>query len=130
MAEVNLQSATQAAEVVGKLFRASVRSHTDAPEPSNQDSQGESDDPALLCEMVRSLGTRAHRAIKRRATETPNNVTCEIGELRERIDELQLHIDRFRRQHNLRLDDLQRWLNSLRQRVEGLQAQPQDEAQE
>jgi hypothetical protein len=106
-------------ELVRALCRASERTPATLPDPESWDAQGASDDPAVLCGMVRSLATHAHRALHR----SPDGVSEEIGELRERIDQLQRHLDRFRRQHDLRLEDLQRWLDSLGRRVEGLLAQ-------
>jgi hypothetical protein len=41
----------------------------------------------------------------------------DIVELPPRIEGLQQQIDRLRREHNLKLEDLQRWLDSLRRRV-------------
>jgi hypothetical protein len=40
-------------------------------------------------------------------------------ELRQQLALLQMEIDRLRRFHSLRCDELQRWLDSLIQRVEG-----------
>ena len=41
---------------------------------------------------------------------TPNVLPQEIDELRERISQVEQHLDRFRRHDHLRLVDLQRWL--------------------
>jgi hypothetical protein len=50
--------------------------------------------------------------------------------LRERIDQFRQHLDRFRRQHNLRFEELQHWLNSLVQCVDSLLAQSPHDAEE
>jgi hypothetical protein len=117
-------------DLVRVLCQAAVCTPTAAPDPKNRDSQGVSEDPAVLCGMVRSLATRAFRAMRRNSDGTRNAEPHEIGELRERIDQLQQHLDRLRRQHNLRLEELQRWLNSLGRCVEGLLAQPRRDAEE
>jgi hypothetical protein len=117
-------------EVVRALCRASESSHRVVPDPEGRDSEGISDDPAVLCGMVRSLATHTYRVLHRTSAGTPDGLTPEIGELRGRIDQLQRQIERFRRQHDLRLEDLQRWLDSLRRRVECLLAQPSSGAEE
>jgi hypothetical protein len=68
--------------------------------------------------------------LHRTSDGTPDSLTREIGELRGHIDQLQRQIERFRRQHDLRFEDLQRWLDSLRRRVEGLMAQSSSAAEE
>ena len=89
-----------------------------------------SDDPAVLCAMVRSLAIHAHRAMQQRSAVTPTGMPRGIGELREHIGRFQQHLDRFRRQHKLGLEDLQRWLDSLRRCVDGLMTHPFREREE
>jgi hypothetical protein len=110
-------------ELIRALCRASERPPTALPDPESRDSQA-TDDPAVLCGMVRSLAANAYRAMHRSPTGAPEGVPDEIGELRERIDHLQQHLRQFQRQHNLGLEDLQRWLDSLGRCVEGLRMQP------
>ena len=72
-------------------------------------------EPAMLCTRVRSLAAQAHRILSRMPC-----VHYEDGhELRQQLALLQMEIDRLRRFHSLRFDELQRWLDSLIQRVEG-----------
>jgi hypothetical protein len=120
------------AELVRALCRASERSPAAGPEPPGGDSQeaSGSDDPAVLCGMVRSLATHAHRTLRRSSLGTPNVMPDEIGELMERIIQLQQLLDRFRHQHHLALEDLQRWLDNLLRCVEGSLAQPPREVEE
>ena len=71
-------------------------------------------EPAMLCTRVRSLASRAHRILTRMPC-----IHYEDGhELRQQLALLQMEIDRLRRFHSLRFDELQRWLDSLVQRVE------------
>src|SRR5271157_4034569 len=71
-------------------------------------------EPAMLCTRVRSLASQAHRILTRMPC-----VHYEDGhELRQQLALLQMEIDRLRRFHSLRFDELQRWLDSLVQRVE------------
>jgi len=117
-------------EVVRDLCRASESSRRAVPDSDGRDSEGTSDDPAILCGMVRSLASHTYRVLHRTSDGTSDGLTREIGELRGRTDQLQRQIERFRRQHDLRLEDLQRWLDSLRRRVEGLLARPSGGAEE
>jgi hypothetical protein len=120
------------AELVRALCRASERSPAAGPEPPGRDSQeaSDADDPAVLCGMVRSLATHAHRTLRRSYLGTPNIMSDEIGELVERINRLQQLLDRFRHQHHLALEDLQRWLENLLRRVEGSLAQAPRQVEE
>jgi hypothetical protein len=120
------------AELVRALCRASERSPAAAPQPPGCDSREASDldDPAVLCRMVRSLATHAHRTIRRSSLGTDSVMPDEIGELMQRIIELQQLLNRFRRQHHLALEALQRWLDSLLRCVERCQAQPRREVEE
>ena len=71
-------------------------------------------EPTMLCTWVRSLASQAHRILTRMPC-----VNYEDGhELRQQLALLQMEIDRLRRFHSLRFDELQRWLDSLVQRVE------------
>jgi hypothetical protein len=117
-------------EVVRALCRASESSHRAVPDPEGRDPEGTSDDPAVLCGMVRSLASQTYRVLHRTPDGAPDGLTREIGELRGRIDRLQRQIERFRRQHDLRFEDLQRWLDSLRRRVEGLLGRPSSPEEE
>jgi len=72
-------------------------------------------EPAMLCTRVRSLASQAHRIL----TRMPYVHYEEGHELRQQLALLQMEIDRLRRFHSLRCDELQRWLDSLIQRVEG-----------
>ena len=71
-------------------------------------------EPATLCTRVRSLASQAHRIL----TRMPCVHYEEGHELRQQLAGLQMEIDRLRRFHSLRFDELQRWLDSLVQRVE------------
>jgi hypothetical protein len=71
-------------------------------------------EPAMLCTRVRSLASQAHRIL----TRMPCVHYEEGHELRQQLARLQMEIDRLRRFHSLRFDELQRWLDSLVQRVE------------
>ena len=71
-------------------------------------------EPAMLCTRVRSLASQAHRIL----TRMPCVHYEEGHELRQQLALLQMEIDRLRRFHSLRFDELQRWLDSLVQRVE------------
>jgi hypothetical protein len=84
-------------------------------DPENGAAQEPLDDPAALAAAVRALATRAHRALR-----APPDAPCgadEIVEMRNRIDELKQQIVRLQRSHHLRLEDVGRWLDSLRCRV-------------
>ena len=59
-------------QLVRALCRAVERAPTAACEPSHRDSPEASDDPSVLCEMVRSLATHAHRALPRGSAESPD----------------------------------------------------------
>jgi len=75
---------------------------------------GEAIEPAMLCTRVRSLASQAHRLL----TRMPSVHHEDGHELRQQLDRLQMEIDFLRRFHWLRCDELQRWLDSLIQRVE------------
>ena len=113
-------------ELVRALCRASGRPHAGSSEPSNRDPREAADDPAVLCGMVRSLASHAHRAMRRSSVGIPD----EIGELKERIGRFQHHLDRFRRQDHLRHEHLQRWLDNLLRCVDGLPAGSPEEGNE
>ena len=115
------------AELVREPGCATERSKTAAPEHTNCNSQEASDDPAVLCGIVRSLAAHAHRAMRRRPVGARNIMPGEMSELRERINQFQQHLDRFRRQDQRRFAGLQRWLDSLRRCVENLLAQAPQE---
>jgi hypothetical protein len=119
------------AELVRALCRASEHSPAAGLEPPGRDSQeaSDSDDPAVLCGMVRSLARHAHRTLRQSSLGTPNVIPDEIGELIERFIQLQQFLDRFRRQHHLALEDLQRWLDNLLRCVEDSLAQPPREVE-
>jgi hypothetical protein len=117
-------------ELIRALCRASEGPRTPEPDRRNQDSQGVSDDPAVLSAMVRSLASQAYRVLSRSSDGTPHDASHEIGPLRQRVDQLQQHLDQFRRQQQLGLADLQRWLNSLRRRLDSLLSKPRLEVQE
>jgi hypothetical protein len=110
--------------LVRALCRASVCTPTAGTAPKDQDSQSMSEDPAVLCEMVRSLAARAFRSTRRSPDGARIAEKHQTRELRERIDQLQRHLDRFRQLHDLRLEALQRWLNSLRRCVEDVRVEP------
>jgi hypothetical protein len=107
-------------ELVRALCRASMGPQTTEPDRQHQGSQGVSDDPAVLSEMVRSLARHAYRVLSRSANGIPHGAPHEMGQLRHRVDQLQQHLDQFRRQEKRGLEDLQRWLDSLRRRLDSL----------
>jgi hypothetical protein len=74
----------------------------------------DSPNPAALCMLVRSLANQAHKTLKHPARSSDH----ERRELRRQLANLQTHLDRHRRSHALRLEELQRWLDSLVKRVE------------
>jgi hypothetical protein len=116
-------------QVVSSLSRASELSCTAVPASDNLDSQEVSDDPAVLCGMVRSLAINTYRVLRQASNGISDGLLHEIGELRDRVDQLQRTIHMVRDQRNCNFEDVQRWLDSLRRRVEGLLAQPQRESQ-
>jgi hypothetical protein len=76
-------------------------------------------EPATLCAMVRSLASRAHRTL----TRTPCAPIEEFVELQEQLAALQLQIDRLRRFHSSRFDELEHWLESLMKQVRDRQSE-------
>ena len=120
LGEVNFESAAQASGECGASL-----SRMAAPVPRRPDS----DDPAVLCLMVRSLTIHAYRTLRRRSPAAANVTPDEIGELMERVIELQELLNRFRHEHQLALEDLQRWLDNLSRCVEGSLAQPPREVE-
>jgi hypothetical protein len=117
-------------EIVRALCRASELVPASLPDPDEQESLEVLDDPAVLCEMVRKLAGRAHRTMGLSSERMCEDQRQEVRECQERLDHLQQQIIRLRRQHDLRLDDLQRWLESLRRLVEGILLRPADETKE
>jgi hypothetical protein len=117
-------------QVVSSLCRASELSCTAVPVSDNLDSQVASDDTAVLCGMVRSLAANTYRVLRQASNGTSDGLLHQIGELRDRVDQLQRTIHMVRHQRNCNFEDLQRWLDGLRRRIEGHLAQPQHEAQE
>ena len=109
-------------ELIRALCRAHGRSPTATPEPPDSTSQEATDDPAVFCGMVRTLATDTHRAAHSGAAATSNGIACGIAELREGMSQLQQQLDRFRGEHKLAFEDLQRWLDSLRRCVEAVLA--------
>jgi hypothetical protein len=114
--------------LVHALCRAADRSPTAVSEPPERDAGEATADPAVLCEMVRSLATQAHRAM-RGSQHAANGIADDLGGLMERIGQVRQLVDQFRSQDCLAFDDLQRWLDSLLRCIEGFLAQPHGEVE-
>jgi hypothetical protein len=82
-----------------------------------QDSPEAFEDPAALCASVRSLAFRASRVLRRDAGGAVTS-SEEVTELLDRVAHLEHHVNQFRRLHNVQLEDLRRWISSLRRRIE------------
>ena len=85
------------------------------PVEDDRDDKESSIEPAALCARVRALASQAHRTL----TRTPCAPIEEIDDLRQQLADLRCQIDRIRRLHALRFDELELWLERLLERVQG-----------
>jgi hypothetical protein len=107
-------------EIIRTLCRSSQSPPNTMSDPKNRDQEESLYDPAALCANVRSLATQAWRALQPPSGSDCEHFTHNTGELRNRINQLQQQILRLRRQHNLGLEELQRWVDSLCRCVDGV----------
>jgi hypothetical protein len=103
------------------LVRCLCEASAPSPEadPVEEDrNDGESlVEPATLCALVRSLASQAHRTL----TRTPCAQREEFDELCQQLADVQRHIERLRRAHAMRFDELNHWLESLMKRMQDRQ---------
>jgi hypothetical protein len=85
------------------------------PDPVQEDREDDesSVEPATLCALVRSLASRAHCTLTRK----PCAPREELDELCRQLADLQRKIERLRRVHAMRFDELEHWLESLMKRI-------------
>jgi hypothetical protein len=104
-------------EVVRRLccMAASCRTAHDGGEGA--DSGCTQADPAELSASVRKLATNAHHVLKGIATGGDDHASGAMDRLIGEIQRLQRRIDNLRQLHSLRLDEIQRWLDRLRELV-------------
>ena len=72
-----------------------------------------------ITEFYRQEFVRHHRCLQQ---HRPYFSEGAIAALRERMSQLQQQLDRFHGKHKLAFEDLQRWLDNLRRRVEAVLA--------
>jgi hypothetical protein len=124
--EVNHEAATHENKKRGPTSTHS----SDRADLDNLDSQLISDNPAILCEMVRSVARRAYSVMRQPSQGTEFGPLPEIVDLLNHIDRLQLCIEDFRTHRPSMLEGLQLWLDSLRRQVEALMPERQRGARE
>jgi hypothetical protein len=105
-------------DVLRRLCQVASSPRLSPPDGDGPDPEGVQADPALLCASVRSLASHAHGALKGAAGCSGDGARGEPDRLIGEIAHLQRQIDRLRQSHGLRLDELQRWLDRLRELVE------------
>jgi hypothetical protein len=105
-------------EVFQQLCRLAASHREVIPDGDDPAREPDGDDPAALGSLVRSLASSAHCILRRRG-DHPSVVHPDASAgIREQLDQLQRCIDRLRRRHNLRLEELQRWASNLRRLVD------------
>jgi hypothetical protein len=84
---------------------------------AERDGETSEPDAAIICAEVRAVASEAHRA-KKRHEGNGEAASQEWMQLEGRIDHLQRQLERLRLDHQLRLDELLRWLGNLRRLVQ------------
>jgi hypothetical protein len=105
-------------EVFQQLCRLAAPRREETPDGDDPAGEPDGDDPADLAALVRSVASSAHRILPRRGHHPSIAHPGASANIREQLDQLQRCIDRLRRRHNLRLDELQRWASNLRRLVD------------
>jgi hypothetical protein len=113
----------QERKVVADLAARSPSSPAADPRPTplateanvDPEEEEEAADSVRLCAAVRSLASHAYRTMKG-TNGVAGDLHLETARLIEEIADVQRVIDQLRH-HNLRLDELQRWLDRIRQQV-------------
>jgi hypothetical protein len=79
----------------------------------NGDGEVSAPDPSAIAAEVRAVASQAHR-VKKRYEGDGQAASEEWTQLGMRIDHLQRQLEKLRQDHQLRLDELLRWMGNLR----------------
>jgi hypothetical protein len=88
---------------------------TIAAEPNGDDGEPDS---AVICKLVRTIAAAAYRAKTQHGGNSRPDASKEWGWLEAQNDRLRRQLEKLQQDHQLRLDQVLRWLTNLQRLIQ------------